>query len=440
MKEIVLINTMSGINHEVVIDDYKFIFDLVDETDVTKYTGTLENYANAVYQFLEKDDATKLNEIGHIFYAMNIYSSDPTNVIGSSVELVRLCDKSSLNRLSTDITSKYFCGCKELFEKIAKSAEPDTTEEPVKEETTTATDDSDVIETTAEIVDISDRITSPPVDVVAQEEAAKARRERIKMKKAQVEAYYEESKKQKTDKLNNNPTTPIILPAQPQTTTETHSKECNCGCHNHHKMTEEEYRQKLAEASTWGLVKDPMMPIEGIDYNVPAEFVDIKSIQSILDNHMENYKHNEVYWRAVPRCFLRDTPENNAITDNIAQGINERKLPRPIGNQGWWYTTYYDRHILDVTSINMYDKSPIPALSMIIDYRGEIGKVVNPMTNQMEPVPTIYVGCSVIQHEDFINWCNGIRPKQPLLIQAVPFTMKNLSVLMSRIDYIRSMK
>lgn len=434
MKEIVLIN--AGINKkEVVINDYKFIA-FVNGSKLSKRISSFENYANAVYALLKNNDCSLLMNIGYIPYV--ITSTDDV-VKAFSVKELELGNTKSFQEFSSYMTSGNIWFCKELFEKIIELNKEQMSEEPVKEETTTVTDD--IIETTAEIVDISDRITSPPVDVVAQEEAAKARRERIKMKKAQVEAYYEESKKQETDKLNNTPS-PIILSAQPQTqtTTETHSKECNCGCHNHHKMTEEEYQQKLAEASTWGLVKDPMMPIEGIDYNVPAEFVDIKSIQSILDNHMENYKHNEVYWRAVPRCFLRDTPENNAITDNIAQGINERKLPRPIGNQEWWYTTYYDRHILDVTSINMYDKSPIPALSMIIDYRGEIGKVVNPMTNQMEPVPTIYVGCSVIQHEDFINWCNGIRPKQPLLIQAVPFTMKNLSVLMSRIDYIRSMK
>lgn len=432
MKEIVLIN--AGINKkEVVINDYKFIA-FVNGSKLSKRVSSFENYANAVYALLKNNDCSLLMNIGYIPYM--ITSTDDV-VKTFSVKELELGNAKSFQEFSSYMTSGNIWFCKELFEKIIELNKVQVSEEPVQEETTTVTDD--IIETTAEIVDISDRITSPPVDVVAQKEAAKARRERIKMKKAQIEAYYEESKKQETDKLNNTPT-PIILPAQPQTTTETHSKECNCGCHNHHKMTEEEYQQKLAEASTWGLVKDPMMPIEGIDYNVPAEFVDIKSIQSILDNHMENYKHNEVYWRAVPRCFLRDTPENNAITDNIAQGINERKLPRPIGNQEWWYTTYYDRHILDVTSINMYDKSPIPALSMIIDYRGEIGKVVNPMTNQMEPVPTIYVGCSVIQHEDFINWCNGIHPKQPLLIQAVPFTMKNLSVLMSRIDYIRSMK
>lgn len=480
MKEIRLIDAgsdkMFG-RKDTIIDGVAYIRNTCFDSNMIGYVGSIDKYIKAVHLFLENNDLSGLAECGGVFYILK----KDTRV--TWLKFLKFTDESSIHELISFMNNEeYTCIlCEELFDKIfevfkniIKNRNNSDTQDTAEESST------EIIETTAKVVEEekpsdttvsetsqnSESISEPTPEPKPEtdEEQKKAREERMKRIDAKLKDLDDyvngrtansptatviqlpeniadvnaKAKRKKIKVANNSATSTSAM--SPETTTQPTPEPCSCGCgghHNHqHGLTDEEYLARLEEASKYGLVAHAQKPIDGIDYNVAPEFADINAIKTILNSHTCKYKGEEVYWRAVPNYCLRDNEQSINLANELAQKIKTGELPKLTNHQDFYIQNCPGFNLIDVTSMDPRDNSLIPCLSMIVDYAGVISRGID-ANGQSIPLPTIYVGCSMYQADDFMKWANGFKTTRPLILQSVPFTLKNLSTLMSKIDAAR---
>ena len=474
MKEIRLIDagsdTMFG-RKDTIIDGVTYIRNTCFDSNMIGYVGSIDKYIKAVHLFLENNDLSGLAECGGVFYILK----KDTRV--TWLKFLKFTDENSIQELISFMNNEeYTCIlCEELFNKIfevfkniIKNQNNTDNQDTARESSTSIIETTAVVEeeTPYDTVNETSQNSEPTPDASDSDEeqkkkermeriAKKKKAERIAKKLRDLEAYANgrtvnsptatviqlpesmedvnaKNKRKKITRVSNNSSASV-------STTQT-SEPCTCGCgghHNHqHGLTDEEYLARLDEASKYGLVAHAQKLIDGIDYNVAPEFVDIEAIKNILNSHTCKYKGEEVYWRAVPNYCLRDNDQSINLANELAQKIKAGELPKLTNNQDFYIQNCPGFNVIDVTSMDPRDNSLIPCLSMIVDYAGVISRGVD-ANGQSIPLPTIYVGCSMYQADDFMKWANGYKTTRPLILQAIPFTLKNLSVLMSKIDMAR---